>query len=357
MAGVAGSKCEQEFLTRVKPYRDELVTDHPDSPQEGFEYFQSEDYRTTFGGGHNIMVEKLLAGGMKTSLGMIKIFGKYMKKLLKGRKECFADLKPYLDELELKGTLKKANSPLLRTYPNKELWKELRTYAWENFGIRMGFTEIPEQLVFKGKTILFRYTIVCIQEMQKSEIDKAPELPAGSEVIRVYKDLGLGVNEIARWLRDRYGIRCQSNHPLGGLTNTTPLAAKAGMGWQGTNGLLITPWYGQRQRIAPIFIEEKIFNYTDSDEHRWIENFCSECKKCERSCPANAIYHEKHVSAINVPGIGETRTCIDRAKCFPQFNATLGCSICVKVCPFSQGEGSYSKIKSAYEKRIKDVRV
>ncbi len=92
------------------------------------------------------------------------------------------------------------------------------------------------------------------QEMDKEKIDLAPDLRAGEEVMKVYNTLGLAVNDIARWLRDKHDIRCQSNHPLGGLVNT----------------------------------------------------------------------------------INQTITCIDRIKCFPQFSKTLGCSICIKVCPFSK---------------------
>ena len=351
---VAGSKGELEYLKRIAPYRDQMVKDHPDSPQEGFEYFTSEDYRYSHGGGHNLMVEKFVSGGLKMAFGMIKLFAKQMPKMIKGRRECFTDLKPYLDEIETTGTLLKKEHPLLATQPNFDIWEKLSNYAWDKWQIRIGFTEMPEQFVFKGKTILFRYAIVCIQEMKKSEIDQAPEISAGTEVIRVYKELGLAVNDLARWLREKYNVHCQSNHPLGGLTNTTPLAGKAGLGWQGRNGLLITPWYGQRQRIAPIFIEEKLFEFTDSAQHKWIEDFCQNCGRCERSCPTGAIYSEKRVSAENVPGIGVTRTCIDRIKCFPRFNATMGCSICVKVCPFSQGDGIYDQLKAAHLKRLQN---
>lgn len=181
--------------------------------------------------------------------------------------------------------------------------------------------------------------------MDKEKIDKAPTLTASDEVNKVYSVLGLAVNDIARWLRQKHGIKCQSNHPSGGLVDTTPLAAKAGMGWQGCDGLLITPQYGQRQRIAPIFIQNKLFEFTDNNDHVWIEEFCKTCRKCQRSCPTKAIYSEKQPGIQNIPGINQTRTCIDRLKCYPQFIKTPGCGICIKVCPFSQGENSYEKIR------------
>ncbi len=92
------------------------------------------------------------------------------------------------------------------------------------------------------------------------------------------------------------------------------------VGWQGHNGLLITPQFGQRQRIAPIFIKSKVFEFTDNRKHVWIEDFCNICRKCEKACPPQAIYSNKKTSTKNVSGLCQTRTCIDRTKCYPQFN-------------------------------------
>lgn len=36
----------------------------------------------------------------------------------------------------------------------------------------------------------------------------------------------------------------------------------------GHNGLLITPYYGTRHRISPIFVQEKLFEFTDTDEYQ-----------------------------------------------------------------------------------------
>ena len=123
------------------------------------------------------------------------------------------------------------------------------------------------------------------------------------------------------------------------------------MGWRGLDGLLITPQFGQRQRIAPIFIQDKLFKFTDNNDHVWIEEYCKSCRKCEKACPTQAIYSKEKIGIQNINGINQTKICIDRIKCFPQFSKTLGCSICIKVCPFSKGEGSYLKIKSSFDKK------
>lgn len=225
------------------------------------------------------------------------------------------------------------------------LWEKLLLYAKNRWGIyRIGFTRVPRELIIKGRHILFPYALVLIEEMKKDRIDTAPRAKAGFETIRVYNHLGKAVLDIAKWLR-KHGIRCQPNHPLGGLVSYVPLAAKAGLGWQGMNGLLITPEFGQRQRIAPIYIEHPVFAYTDSTEHSWIEKYCRICKLCQKYCPPDAIQETKSVYKTNVETIGKLSRCLDPIKCHPQFNKMQGCSICVKVCPFSRGNEIFEKIK------------
>ena len=94
------------------------------------------------------------------------------------------------------------------------------------------------------------------------------------------------------------------------------------MGWQGLDGLCITPQYGKRLQIAPIFIQRKFFEYTDNDDHQWIESYCKSCRRCQKNCPTQAIYGEKIISNESIPDL-VTKTCIDRIKCFLQFSKTL----------------------------------
>ncbi len=263
-----------------------------------------------------------------------------MQDMQRGMSQSWEDIEPYFDELEPAAF-----------EPKPGLWNELNKFVREKWGdVRIGFTELPQQMIFRGKFTLFRYALVANQEMKKDKIDRAPDPQASQEVMRVYASLGLVVNEIARWLR-KQGVRCQSNHPMGGLTNTPSLAGKAGMGWQGRHGLLVTPEYGTRVRLAPVFIEHKYFEFTDNHDHDWIEEYCELCQVCEKECPSKAINSEKAVNVNNVPGVGAIRTCINRERCVEYFSRTMGCAICIKVCPFSKGGDTYGQLKAAVENR------
>jgi hypothetical protein len=76
------------------------------------------------------------------------------------------------------------------------LWQEFKEYATSEWDIaKIGFTAVPSQLIFREKAILFKYAVVALQEMKKDKIDKAPGSEASDEVMRVYAEPGLAVNE------------------------------------------------------------------------------------------------------------------------------------------------------------------
>ncbi len=346
------SKQENKYLKILKKYPEVVYLAQDDAPVEGFEYFASDAYRKKIGKKGNLLTDKFGAMPISHFPRLLKIMGKNVTGIFSARRRSFTDIFGYLEDLEAAGRVIQDPEELMGSYPNDAIWQSLSEYAFDKWHVKFGFTEVPTELIFKDKAILFKYALVGIQEMNKEKINTAPDLDAGEEVLAVYNSLGIAVNDIARWLRSSYGIRCQANHPLGGLVNTVPLAVKAGMGWCGSNGLLITPEYGQRQRIAPIFIDSPIFEFTDSDKHRWIEAYCAVCRRCEKACPTGAILSEKIYHAETVDGVGPVRTSIEREKCYPFFNQTLGCSICVKVCPFSRANGTYDHLRKVIEKRI-----
>ncbi len=252
---------ESNYLNRCRAFSDLLVTSDISSAQEGFEYLY-KNYRKA----KPTKTEKT-----NSKIRRVGTLGNHGFKIYKGIIKSYYDIEPYLLELEQNGQFNPSSQilqDLIDSYPNKELWSKLQKYTEEKWDIvKIGFTELPTSLVFKNKIVLFRYVLVFMQEMKKDKMDKAPGFEAGDETMRVYASLGEAVNDVADWLRSK-SVRSQSNHPMGGLVCTPPLAGKAGMGWQGRQGCLITPEFGARQRLAHVFIEEKIFEFTDNIEHK-----------------------------------------------------------------------------------------
>ena len=307
-------KIEQKFIKDALESGVSVVKALENSPQDGFTIIDELKAKE----GISLKI------GKRQLVNMIKalpaVAGNYLIRIMISVKKSFKVLYPYLED-------PKRN---IEDNINPKLWEDLNQYSRDKWGIiKIGFTKLPRELIFRDKLVLFPYVLIFMMEMDKKRINTAPNVPAGKEAMRIYAKLGRAVNDIADWLRTN-GIRCQSNHPLRGLTLTPPLGGKSGMGWQGRQGLLITPEFGPRLRLAPIYIENKSFEFTDSLEHKWIEEYCKICNKCVSECPVGAIWEEKNV-------IGKRSTCIDIEKCFPYFSETLGCSVCIKVCPFSEG--------------------
>jgi epoxyqueuosine reductase len=235
----------------------------------------------------------------------------------------------------------RGNSGLSANRAGPEFYAELRKVA-RDYGIDLiGFTRVPEELIFEGKHVLYPNAIVCAQEMKRSDIETAPDTTASIESLRVYANLGKAMNRLAEFIRAR-GIPCQVGHPMMGLSLYTSLAARAGLGYFGRQGLLITPDFGVRQRLGSIYVPLEDMPWTDGDEHRWVLDFCDRCNLCLTYCPGEAIYPKA------IANTGSVYTCIDNARCAPWFSLYLGCSICVKVCPFSRKP--YEKIKAAFRK-------
>jgi epoxyqueuosine reductase QueG len=193
--------------------------------------------------------------------------------------------------------------------------------------------------VFKNTAIRFTQAIVLTMEMDKHRMDLAPNPDTAVMVHETYNQLGQASNRVADWLRER-GYAAHAGHPLGGMALYPPMAQAAGLGWRGMNGLLITPQFGPRVRLAAVFTEIENLPVHEGTEHAWVLDFCEACKRCLRDCPADAFY-ERPIEHDN--GLV---TVLDNGKCFPYFAKYHGCSVCIKVCPFNQQ--GYDKIKKAF---------
>lgn len=177
-------------------------------------------------------------------------------------------------------------------------------------------------------------------EMKKEIIDTNPSLAASKEIFRTYETLGVAVNKIATFLRER-GYDCHPSPAIGGDINTVPTAQDANLGFVGKNGILITPEYGPCVRLAAVFIDADNLPFAQKNDHKWIASFCETCNRCVKACPAGAIYE----TPKKLPD--GTFVYIDLHKCAPPFSE--GCSKCISACVFTGG--NYHKIKNAYEKR------
>jgi len=119
-----------------------------------------------------------------------------------------------------------------------------------------------------------------------------------------------------------------------------PSAVDAGMGELGRNGLLITPEFGSRVRIAKVLTDLPL--KPDSPMEFGVDRFCQSCLKCATLCPSQSIQYgdrtDKPVNISTNPGVRKWP--INAGKCL-EFWARTGnsCCNCIMVCPFNKPAG------------------
>ena len=212
----------------------------------------------------------------------------------------------------------------------------------------IGYTEIDPDDVFAGRRVLDKNVIVLAMEMDQVHMSRAPHLDAFGEVHHVYADLGLAAFKVAKFLRRR-GFAAEAGPALGGDAVYPPLAQRAGIGWVGHNGILLTERFGPRVRLAVVYCSIDNLPFFDANDRRlaWMRSFCDMCKACVRRCPPRALMDEPTERANGA------LTYVDNEKCFPFFEANYGCGVCIKVCPFSHIDAD--RLRHAYEHHRHDA--
>ncbi|MFX1330102.1 MAG: 4Fe-4S dicluster domain-containing protein [Promethearchaeota archaeon] len=221
---------------------------------------------------------------------------------------------------------------------------ELKEFAYSQGVDIIHFTKLPQDLIFQEFGILFDNAIVLAMEMSQEKIDQAPSQVTFKMVFDTYDSLGIAANKIAAFLRE-HGYAAQADHPLGGTALFPPLAQKAGIGFVGKHGLLITPRFGPRVRLAAVYTSVRNLPDSKENNHSWIEEYCKACGRCINECPPQAIRQE---TLVHDSGL---RTDIIQQSCFEYFVEFYGCSVCIKVCPFSKGPEAYERLKKVVEKQ------
>ena len=229
-----------------------------------------------------------------------------------------------------------------RTEITKEELEELVELAKRKGAGIVGFTEIPERLVFQNKAILSKNAIVLGYEMDKEKIDTAPHIKCQHEVMGTYDKLGIVSNKITAYLRKK-GFAAHAGHPLMGAALYPPMAQMAGIAFLGYSGIVISPEYGPRFRLTAVYTSIENLPEKKENEHSWVREYCKACRICIEECPGGAILDEPIVHTS-----GQI-THVENEKCMPHFVNQYGCSICIKVCPFNNVD--YYKLKENFEKK------
>ena len=154
------------------------------------------------------------------------------------------------------------------------------------------------------------------------------------------------VKALERWLQNRgYNAAAfpatvtleELNAHLGeGLTAPVQhktVATRAGLGWIGKSGLLITRRYGPRVRLATVFTDMPL-----PPAERVENSQCGSCVCCVQACPAGAIRGAAWRVGMSREELVDVRACEQTAERLMlervgQRDAV--CGVCIAACPFA----------------------
>lgn len=122
-----------------------------------------------------------------------------------------------------------------------------------------------------------------------------------------------------------------------------PLAAKAGLGWQGKHTVLVSREHGDWLFLGVMLTTAELDPDTEMADH------CGSCSRCLDICPTNAFPAPYQLDA---------RRCIayltieHKGHIAPEFRAAIGnrvfgCDDCAAVCPWNKFAGAATEIKYA----------
>lgn len=111
------------------------------------------------------------------------------------------------------------------------------------------------------------------------------------------------------------------------------VAQRAGIGFIGRNGLLITEEYGSWVYLGEIITDIEI----EPDEP--IENGCGDCMRCVQYCPPSALLADGRMNAKKCLSY-QTQAKEYMPEKYRRRMTTViyGCDICQLVCPYNQGK-------------------
>lgn len=174
-------------------------------------------------------------------------------------------------------------------------------------------------------------------EMDYNAIRYSPSSPASAATGLGYSKMAFTAGLLAHHIR---GLGYKAVACGNDTACSIPIAIDAGLGELARNGLLITPEFGPRVRLAKVFTDLPLIPDQPIDFGVW--DFCKTCEKCADKCPSKSIAYgdptEKPNSVSNREGVLKWPINAETCLAFWAANGT-DCSNCIRSCPFNKPEG------------------
>lgn len=180
----------------------------------------------------------------------------------------------------------------------------------------------------------FKYAIALAFEMDYAYYKYSPTHIAGAATGLAYSQMAFTAGLLSQFIRNMgYKALPMCND----TALSIPTAIDAGLGELGRNGILITPEFGPRVRLAKVLTDLPLISDKPMEFGVW--DFCRKCEKCAIYCPGRAIMYGEPTEEINniSNNKGLLRWPVHAEKCLNFWRQNgAGCGTCIRVCPFNK---------------------
>ena len=245
------------------------------------------------------------------------------------------------DEINAKPLPNRVDAP---PYSPSE-WSQLLKAKALDFGAGdVGICRVTEDMLFENRDSPGKFALMIAVPMNHEYSQHLPRVEGAKETIRAYCAASEVALKLMNWLRDQ-GVVCQAGTIAPDKLVLIPAAIQAGLGELGKHGSVIHPRMGSLVRFNYVSFDIEVD--IDHPIDFGADDFCTRCKVCTQHCPPQAMLDEKQLVR------GVEKWYVDFDKCVPYFNDTLGCGICLAVCPFSLPEKGINLVAKLARKRQK----
>jgi reductive dehalogenase len=183
----------------------------------------------------------------------------------------------------------------------------------------------------------YQYAVVVAIEMDYKAIGCSPTSPSSAATGLGYSKMAFSAGLLAHYIR---GLGYQAVACGNDTACSIPLAIDAGLGELARNGLLITPAFGPRVRLAKVLTDLPLVPDRPIEFGVW--DFCMQCEKCAVKCPSQSIRYgeptDKPNNISNREGLFRWPINAETCLAFWAANGT-DCSNCIRSCPFNKPPG------------------
>jgi reductive dehalogenase len=185
----------------------------------------------------------------------------------------------------------------------------------------------------------YRFAIALAIEMDYDAIRCSPASPSSAATGLGYSQMAFVAGLLAHHIRGLgyKAIACGNDTAC-----SIPIAIDAGLGELARNGLLITPAFGPRVRLAKVLTDLPLIPDRPIEFGVW--DFCLICEKCADKCPSKSIAYgeptDKPNNISNRPGVLRWPINAETCLAFWAANGT-DCANCIRSCPFNKPPGRW----------------